>query len=184
MTKAFRLRSALAAVIPFAALLCGPPSATAAGFLGTAQPFAILGATTVTSTGATTITGDLGVYPGTAITGFPPGTVTGTVHAGDAVAMAAQADALTAYNALAALAPTADLTGMDLGGKTLDAGVYKFDSTAGLTGALDLNFTGPNQSIVFQIGSSLTENPGSTVVIPSPATSSPSRATRSPPSPA
>jgi hypothetical protein len=86
--------------------------------LGTAAAFGVLGASTVTNTGPTVIIGELGVSPGTAITGFPPG-MSGTVHDGDAVAAAAQADALTAYNAAAALAPTENLTGMDLGGLTL-----------------------------------------------------------------
>lgn len=79
--------------------------------LGTAQNFAVLGASTVTNTGPSLITGDLGVSPSTAITGFPPGVVVGTIHDGDAVAVQAQMNALTSYNTLAGLAPTQDLTG-------------------------------------------------------------------------
>ena len=71
--------------------------------LGSAQNFAVLAATTVTNTGPTVIKGDLGVSPGTAVTGFPPGTVIGgTIHSDDARATSAQAEAFTAYNVLAA----------------------------------------------------------------------------------
>jgi len=67
--------------------------------LGTADPFAVLAGSTVTNTGPTTIHGSLGLWPGTAITGFPPGGVSGgTIHATDAVAMQAQHDLTTAYN--------------------------------------------------------------------------------------
>ncbi|MEU4836537.1 ice-binding family protein, partial [Streptosporangium sp. NPDC023615] len=66
--------------------------------LGTAGAFAVLAASTVTSTGPTVLTGDLGLSPGTSVTGFPPGTVIGTVYAADATAAQAQADLTTAYN--------------------------------------------------------------------------------------
>src|SRR5450756_2413990 len=88
----------------FAALLYGasPALAAVAPTLGMAGSFAVLGASTVTNVPSvgTVLTGDLGVSPGLAITGFPPGTVTGTTHAGDAVALQAQIDVTAAYNAL------------------------------------------------------------------------------------
>ena len=98
--------------------------------LGVAGGFAISGGSTVTNTGATTIIGDVGVSPGTSITDFPPGAVTGTIHNNDAVAQQAQSDLTTAYNNLAGQAFNTDLTGQDLGGMTLPPSVYRFSSSA------------------------------------------------------
>jgi type VI secretion system secreted protein VgrG len=123
-----------------------------AGILGTAESFGVLGGSAVTNTGNTVINGDLGVWPGLAITGFPPGIVNGTTYAGGAVALQAQSDLTTAYNTLAGMAVTQVLTGQNLGGKTLTAGVYFFSSSADLTGILTLD--GPGD-FVFQIGSTL-----------------------------
>jgi len=125
--------------------------------LGTAETFAVLGASTVTNTGVTYIRGNLGVGPGTAVVGFPPGIMeVGTIYAGDAVAAQAQVDATTAYNAAAGLPCTFNMTGQDLGGLTLTPGVYCFDQSAQLTGALVLDFQGGTSGFVFQIGSTLT----------------------------
>jgi type VI secretion system secreted protein VgrG len=136
--------------------------------LGTAGDFAVLAGSTVTNTGPTVIQGgNVGVSPGSAITGFTPGSVVNpyTTHAGDAVALQAQNDLTTAYNAAAGLAPTQDLTGQDLGGLTLTSGVYFFSSSAQLTGTLTLNNQGdPNALFVFQIGSTLTTASNSSVV--------------------
>jgi hypothetical protein len=142
-------------------------SAYATPYLGSAGSFAVLGASTVTNTGATTLGGDLGVYPGTALTGTGSITITGTINAGNAVAQTAQADALTAYNNLVGQLPTTVLTGDDLGDVgTLGAGIYAFASSATLTGALTLNFAGvQDEDIIFQIGSTLTAESGSTVTI-------------------
>ena len=133
--------------------------------LGTAQNFAVLGGSAVTNTGSTIITGDLGVWPGDAITGFPPGVVNGSVFAGDAVAQQAQNDLTTAYNLLANMAFTQDLTGQDLGGMVLTPGVYFFSSSAQLTSVLTLDSLGdPNAMFVFQMGSTLTTASDSSVL--------------------
>jgi type VI secretion system secreted protein VgrG len=141
-------------------------AATAPG-LGTADSFAVLAAETVTNTGPSVISGDLGVSPGTAVTGFPPGSVVnGMIRANDAVAAQAQADATTAFNNLAGQACDVDLTGQDLGGLTLTAGVFCFSSSAQLTGTLTLDAQGdPDAVFIFQIGSTLTTASNSRVML-------------------
>jgi len=142
------------------------PAAASAPPLGSAQRFAVLGGSTVTNTGPTTITGDVGVSPGTAVTGFPPGIVAGgAIHAADAVAIQGQNDVVTAYNALASQACTFNLTGQNLGGMTLVPGTYCFPSTsAQLTGTLTLDAQGNSNSVfIFQVGSTLTTASNSTV---------------------
>jgi len=125
--------------------------------LGTGDNFAVIGASTVTNTGASVITGDLGLSPGTAITGFPPGTVNGTTHAADATALQAQNDVTTASNSITGQECDFDLTGQDLGGLTLTPGVYCFSSSAQLTGTLTLNGEGNSDAVfIFKIGSALT----------------------------
>lgn len=140
-------------------------SAQTAPSLGSAQSFAVLAGSTVTNTGPSSIVGDLGVSPGTAVTGFPPGVVVGgTIHAADALALAAQNSVTTAYNVLAGQSCTQDLTGQDLGGRTLTPGVYCFSSSAQLTGTLILNAQGnANAVFIFKIGSTLTTASAATV---------------------
>ena len=133
--------------------------------LGKAGSFAALAGSTVTSTGLTTLNGDLGVSPGSSLTGFPPGKVNGTIHATDPTAAQAQADLTAAYNDAAGRTPPIALPA-DVGGKTLTPGVYKTGATPalGLTGALTLDGQGdPNAVFVFQVGSALTTAVGSRV---------------------
>jgi hypothetical protein len=152
----------------FVALLMTPLSAYSQISLGTAQSFAVLGGSTVTNTGSSVITGNVGVAPGSSITGFfPPGIVVGgALHANDAVAQQAQADLTIAYNNVAGTPCQTDLTGQDLGTLTLTPGVYCFSSSAQLTGTLRLDFQGNANSIfLFKIGSTLTTASGSNVTL-------------------
>jgi hypothetical protein len=159
------------ALLSIGALACSSPQpgpqVTRAGLplLNSAQSFAVLSGQTVTNTGPTTISGDLGLSPGTAVTGFPPGLISGgTIHAADAVALQAQSDLTVAYVDLAARPCNTDLTGVDLAGQTLVAGVYCFTSSAQLSGALALDAQGnPDALFVFRIGSTLTTASGASV---------------------
>jgi len=126
---------------------------TAVG-LGTAADFAVLAGSTVTNTGPTTVNGNLGVSPGTAVTGSPG--VNGEIHAADGVAAQAQADLTTAYNDAAGRTGAIPVSG-DLGGRTLTAGVYNAPSGLGLTGTLTLDGQGDGNAVfIFQAGSTLT----------------------------
>jgi hypothetical protein len=170
----------LAFIVPLATFIsaCGPmldasdkstsgSLAPSAPSLGAASGFAVLGASTVTCTNLSAVTGDVGVSPGTAITGFGPScTISGTIHAGDAVAAQAHGDLGIAYESLKAAACEHNLTGQDLGGQTLAPGVYCFNTTVGLTGALTLDGGGDsNASWIFQIGTAITTASGSSVVM-------------------
>jgi hypothetical protein len=167
LRRARRAGLALAVGAAFAAL---PVTAQASQVgLGTAGTFVALGGSTVTNTGPSVLNGDLGVAPGAALVGFGlPAVVNGATHANDGVAQQAKLDLTTAYNVAAGqpVAPANDLTGTNLGNRTLTAGAYRFTSSAQLTGALTLNAQGnPNAQFVFEIASTLTTAPASSVVM-------------------
>ena len=158
------LVSALAcAVLPAAAGAMTPVN------LATAQPFVVLAGSTATNTGPSVLNGGLGVSPGTTYPGFgPPAVVNGATHIADAVAAQAQLDLTTAYNVAAgeAVLPANDLTGTDLGNRTLKAGAYRFTSSAQLTGPLTLDAEGDAAAqFVFEIASTLTTASASSVVL-------------------
>jgi hypothetical protein len=139
--------------------------------MGTAAPFAVLAGSTVTNTGPSVISGSIGLDPGTAITGFPPGTQTnGSTYAADAVALQAQNDLTTAYNQAAGATPVT-VESADLGGQTLAPGVYKGTSALSLTGTVTLNGeNNPNSVFIFQAGSTLTTASSSVVALTNGAT--------------
>lgn len=133
--------------------------------LGTVAGYSVLGGTTVTNTGPTTLAGNLGVNPGSAITGFKPGLVAGATHAADAHSLQAQSDLTTAYDDAAGRAMTATVAG-DLVGKTLTPGVYKSSGPLSVSGALTLNGQGnPNSVFIFQVASTLTTATASSIVL-------------------
>lgn len=158
-------RSLLVLSVATLAALIWPMTALAATNpgLATARKFAVLAGQTVTNTGPTVITGQLGVSPGNAVTGFPPGQ-SGPQHKGDAVALQAQSDLTIAYtNAAAERCPKAhNFTGANLGGMTLVPGVYCQTTAPTLTGTLTLNGSG---IYIFQIGSTLITASGASVVL-------------------
>jgi Ice-binding-like/Bacterial Ig-like domain (group 3) len=136
--------------VPIAAAATAPIS------LASAADYAVLAASTVTNTGATTITGDLGLSPGTSVTGFPPGQVTGTSHVADAAAAQAASDLTAAYGDAAGRPVTATVP-VELGGTTKTPGVYASPAgTFGITGTLTLDAQGdPGAIFIFKAASTL-----------------------------
>src|ERR1035441_6282518 len=152
-------RAAAVAGLLVAGLLFAAPlalSAQAPVQLGTAGNFAVLAGSTVTNTGPSVISGSVGLDPGSAVVGFPPGIVlAGTTQVANGVALQAKSDLVTAYNDAAGRSSTATVSG-DLAGRTLTPGVYTSASSLGLSGALTLDAQGdPNAVFVFQAGSTL-----------------------------
>ncbi len=161
--------SSVAVTAAIAVTLATQPAvaATAPVGLGTAGSFAVLAGQTVTNTGPSSISGDLGVSPGSAVTGFPPGIVTGgTIHTADGVAAGAQSDLTTAYNDAAGRSPTANVPAFIGAGQTLAPGVYKASSSLDVGGSLTLDAGGnPNAVFIFQAPSTLVTDSASSVVL-------------------
>ena len=159
--------------LAFAPLLLFASSVFADSILQTAGDFALLGGTNITSTGVagTTITnGNVGVSPGSSITGFPPAVIIdGAIVPTGPVTAQARLDLIKVQVRLAGMASNANISGVDLGGETLEPGVYTFDTDAALSGDLVLDGKGRNNAVwVFQIGTALNTSNNSTVRIINP----------------
>jgi hypothetical protein len=128
--------------------------------------FAILAGSTVTNTGSSIVTGDLGLSPGSAVTGFPPGTLIGTMHVSDPTAAQAKLDLTVAYNDAAGRTTAPISVAGDIGGLTLAPGLYKSTGSLSITGNLTLDAQGDvNAAWIFQIASTLDTAPGSQVIL-------------------
>jgi Ice-binding-like len=132
--------------------------------LGSAASFSVLGGSTITNTGPTTMFGDLGLSPGSSVTGAPH--VLGQTHVDDAVAIGAKNDLTTAYND-AASRPTNGSAGTDLAGQTFSPGVRTASSSLLLSsGSVTLDAQGdPNAVFIFQIGSTLITGSSTAVLL-------------------
>lgn len=168
------LCAAFAVLIPVSAASTAGAAPTAAAScgqvpvpLGSASTYAALSGTSVTNTGATALTGDLGVSPGSAVTGFPPGTYTGTKNVANPAAASAEANVTTAYNNASSRSNCAITVAGNLGGQTLTPGLYKSTSSLAVSSG-DLTLSGggnPNGVFVFQVASALTTTSGRAVVL-------------------
>jgi hypothetical protein len=145
-------------VLAFIVMAYSPSRGLALPILGSdLGTFAVLGGSTVTNTGDTTVTGNLGVDPGTSITGFPPGSVTGTIYSAGPVSGLAQSQLTRALTSLGSLGPGTTLSSANLTGLTLSPGVYTVPAgTTNLAGTLTLNGNGnANARWVFEMPSTL-----------------------------
>ena len=136
--------------------------------LGTASTYSVLGSTGVVNTGVTHLSADLGVSPSPTVTGFGPsqgGTLSGTIHAGDATAAAARADLVTALDAASSRTPHTNIVG-DLGGRTFHAGVHHITAALALTGSVILDGEGdPDAVFIFQTDAAFNTAAGSHVIL-------------------
>jgi hypothetical protein len=155
-------RKPLATVVPCNTSTASRPASVP---LASAASFGVLAGSTVTNADLSVVNGNLGVSPGTSITGFPPGIVNGTSYAGGPVAAQAEADLATAYeNAVAR--PNASPLPADIGGMTITPGLYSAPVSLGISGTVTLNGeNNPNSIFIFQIPSTLTTAVDSAVTL-------------------
>ena len=163
--SARRLSVGVASVAAAGLLVALPGSAQAAAIpvpLGTADSFVVLAGTTITNTGATTVNGDMGLTPGTSVTGMPPLVLNGALHVADTVALAAQADLKTAFDSAAGQTPATAIPS-ELGGSTLVPGIYS-SGVFTITNTVTLDAgNDPNAIFVFQSAATLNAASGSRV---------------------
>jgi hypothetical protein len=135
--------------------------------LGSAANFSVLAGSTVTSIGATIVNGNLGLWPGTAVSGYPPGVVTGNKEINNPTAQTAQGDLTTAFIEAAGRATAPITVAGNLGGQTLPPGLYKSGSSLEVSaGILTLDGQGdPNAVFIFQIASTFTVTSGQQIVL-------------------
>jgi hypothetical protein len=169
MAASARIASAVALVLVTTAVVvvARPPEARAITVpvpLGTAAGFAALAGTTITNSGLTMINGDLGVSPGTALTGFPPGQVNGVIHSNDGPAVQAKADLAVAYNDAVARTTTGTIAG-ELGGTTVTTGVYgSVSGTFNIASTVTLDAEGDQNAVfIFKAISTLITGASSSV---------------------
>jgi hypothetical protein len=165
----------VSAVLAMTALtVVGASSASAAGYensvgLGTVTPYSALGGSTVTNTGPSVLSGDLGVSPGNSATGFgtpPLGLVNGATNLGNAASASAQSALTTAYLDAAGRPFTSNVGAALMGANSLLPGVYRASSALEVGGTLTLDGQGdPNSVFIFQVGSALTTDTGTAVVL-------------------
>jgi hypothetical protein len=133
--------------------------------LGSAATFSVLAGTSVVNTGASALSGNLGISPATAVSGFGPGTFAGTLHAGDGIASAARNALDAAITDASIRAPHTRFTG-DLNGRTFNRGVHHTSAAFALTGILTLDARGdPNAVFIFQAGAAFNTAAASAVTL-------------------
>ena len=141
--------------------------ATASLDLRSAARFAVLAGSTLTNTGPTKIVGNVGISPGSAMTGFPPGVIHGQVYVDDSVARQAKLDLTTAYNDAMGRTLNPIKVAGNIGGRTLYPGLYKSTSSLSVSsGDLTLDARGhPGAVFLFQIASKFTMTTGRSVIL-------------------
>ncbi|MGW4637552.1 DUF4082 domain-containing protein [Sphaerisporangium sp. NPDC004334] len=159
----------MSAVLTVAASVAVPRAAAAAVppiTLGDAATYGVLASNSVNNTNQTAVTGDLGVSPGSSVLGFPPGTVSGATHAGDAAAAAAMADAIAANSDAASRTPVVTVAAQ-LGATTKGPGVYTpIGGTFQMTGTLTLDAQmDPSALFVFRATTLTTANVANVALI-------------------